>query len=229
MIRQNNQERIAFSEIATGLDANISHADPLLESSLIMLHKVRSAKQAGQKRELERLIKKLGDKHARVMALSITIETEQTLISGVATNIERTQIETPIVDENTWVLHGRVYSKEIIGVPNLTVSLHDQKGKWLEPFGYVCTDKTGYFRLNHEFTEKISSKSNESTSGTIASERRPQIFIRLQDNTGVQVYVGKQPVIPAPDQVEYREIIPGDDSDTCIPPEPSDKPPISST
>lgn len=224
MRRQNKQERIAFTEIASGLEDNITQADPLRESGLKRLHKVRSAKLTGQKRELERLSKKLGEKHVRVTALSRKMETERTLVSQVAVNIERTQIETPIMNENTWLLHGRVYSKEIKGVPNLTVGLYYQKGKWLEPFGYVCTDKTGYFRLTHVFEEKKSPESNNSTSDTIASKRRAQIFIRLQDKTGVQVYIGKQPVTPAPGQIEYREIILDDESDTCTPPEPPDKP-----
>ncbi len=225
MRQQNNQEHIAFTEIASGLEANISQADPLRESGLKELQKVRSAKLTGGKRELKRLRRKLGEKHLRVTALSRKMESDRAFVRDLEVNIERTKIETPIIDKNTWVLHGWVYSKEIKGVPGLTVGLYDQKGKWFEPFGYVCTEKTGYFKLTHEFAEKRSSESHNGPSETTASKRQPEIFIRLQDKTGVQVYIGEQPVTPTPDKIEYLEIILSDDSDTCVPPDQSDKPP----
>lgn len=228
MNSQSNKKRIDFTEIVSGLNDNISQADPLREAGLQTLLKVRRAKLSGQTRELDRLSQKLGEKHARVIAMTKKIETEQILIREVAVNLERSQIGTPVIDENTWVLHGRVYSKEIKGVPNLTVGLYDQKGKWLEQFGYVCTDKTGYFKLTHKFVAEKSTASSESKSDTVTPEQHRDIFIRLQDKTGIQVYIGKQPItLPVPDKVEYREIMLGDESDSCKPPEPSVKPPIS--
>jgi len=228
MICQNNQENIDFTEIATGLDDNVSQADPMRESGLQSLLIIRRAKVIGQTRELERLRKKLGEKNTRVIAVSRKLKTEQILIREVAVNIERSQIETPVIDENSWVLHGRVYSKELIGVSNLTVGLYSNKGKWIEEIGYVCTDKTGYFKLPHTFLAKKTREQTESKMGTVLSDQFRDLFIRLQNKMGNLIYIGKQPILPAPDTVEYREIMLGDESDTCVPPKPSFQPPTSS-
>lgn len=229
MNSQNNQERIEFTQIASGLDDNILQGDLLRESGLKSLLKVRTAKQTGQKRELDRLSKLLGEKHARVTALSTKVEAEQRLVREVAVNLERSQIKIPPINENTWIFHGRVYySKEITGVPNLTVGLYDQNGKWLEEFGYACTDNMGYFKLIHRFVAEKTQVPTESKPDTAASEQRSEIFIRLQDKSGVQVYIGKKPISPTRGKVEYLEIILGDESVTCIPPDPSDQTPISS-
>lgn len=215
-------------EIAKALDDTLSRADQLRTQGLQNLVRVRQAKVAGHNRELQRLTRQLGEKHPRVKGLKEEIEGNRKFIQEVSNSLERAKIAPPKAENNMWILHGRVYSKELTGVPNLTVGLYDPKGKWLEKFGYVCTDNTGYFKLTHDessWWDRVSclerfgaKKLRESTES-----RSDPVFIHLQDKTGVQVYIGKQPVSPAPGKVEYREIMLGDESDTCAPPESSTK------
>ncbi len=216
-----------FVEIAKALDDTLLRADQLRTQGLQNLLRVRKAKVAGHNRELERLTRQLGEQDPRVKELTQKIEGNRKFIQQVSISLARAQIVLSRPENNIWNLQGRAYSKELTGVPNLTVGLYDHKGKWLEEFGYACTDKTGYFRLNHKFVEKKSRESTEPRSDTASSEPRPEIFIRLLDKAGVLVYIGKQPVSPAPGRVEYREIVLGDESDICAPPESSPQPPAS--
>lgn len=213
MNRQNNQERIEFTQIATEIDTSFLQADILRNNGLQGLQRVLKAKLTGQNRELERLRDKLGNNNARVNALSTKIKISPYLDREATININRSQIEKPKADENKWILYGMVYSKEVIGIPNLTVGLYDSNGKWLESFGTVETGKTGYFRLDYVFSKENSSESSLITPKTIAQRFPNSIFIRLKNKEGILLYIGKRSLIPAPGKLEFREMILGDDPD----------------
>lgn len=215
MSSQNNQERIEFTEIASEIDNNLLQADIVREAGLQRLQTVLSAKLTGQNRELDRLRDRLGENHARVKELLRRIEIGHSLSREVAINIKRSQIEKPTINENTWVLHGTVYSKEMKGMPNLTVGLYDPKGKLLESFSTVKTDKTGYFRLEYAFGEE-KSEAYEKTVKTGAVNVLDKIFIHLHDKQGTVVYTGKRPLIPERGKIAFREILLGDEADSAM-------------
>ena len=217
MSSQNNQERIEFTQIASEVDNNLLQADILREAGLQRLQTVLSAKLTGQNRELDRLRNRLGEDHPRVRALSSRMEIERSLIREAAINIKRSQIEKPTINENTWVLHGKVYSQELNGIPNLTVGLYDSKGKLLESFDAVKTDKTGYFRLEHAFDEQKSSESYEKTIKTDVVNVPDKIFIHLLDEQGT-FYTGRRPLIPEPGKIAFREILLGDETEASMQP-----------
>jgi hypothetical protein len=51
-----------------------------------------------------------------------------------------------------------------------------------------------------------------------------EVYIRLTDEQGRDLSIDKQPLVPQPGRVDYREIFLGDDEAACRPPDKEPKP-----
>lgn len=195
-----------MSDISQSLETSVTDADRLRANGLEGLHKMRRVKMKSQQRELARLSRKLGDDHPQVVALQQKITTNQVLIRNLDLERDRAQVEIPIANEETWILHGFVRDQELKNLSNLTVALYSQQGEWIESWGFACTNKKGYF--------KLVTTPNPDTL------QRMQVFIRVLDQQKKPLYIGQQALTPALGQVNYREIIIPSEPIVCPPPEP---------
>ena len=201
------ERRIPLSDISQSLENAVTDTDLLRATGLEGLHKMRRVKEKSQQRELARLSQKLGADHPRVVALQQKATVNQVLIRNLELECDRAQIEMPIADDKTWILHGFVRDQEFKkGLSNLTVALYSQKGEWIESLGFACTNKKGYF--------KLIATPNPKTL------QRMQVFIRVLDRQRKPLYIGQQPLTPALGQVDYREIFITSEPTVCPPPEP---------
>jgi hypothetical protein len=203
MATQRKETRLTLGEIAQALDRGLAGADPLRAMGLAGLQRVRAAKANGLQREQTRLRAKLGANHPRVVALSQLLEANRDLTQALQLEAERATIELPPRDSKNWVLHGRVLSQELTGIPCLTVALYDAGGNWIESLGYAATGANGYFRL---------------IAGQGAWPARRPVYLRVLNTRAEHVYIDQAPLTPEADQAEYREIYLASDLPVCAPP-----------
>lgn len=220
MASQAETKRIPFDTISQTLEQGINGADPARASGLQNMHRLMGVKTKTLEREKARLSEKLGPRDPRVLALDERIESNRRLVRDLAVEVEHAGTQVPVVDKNTWVVHGFVRDNDLKGVPNLTVALYDPKGTWMQVVGYACTDEKGYFRLS--FTRTVKTGDSEElvfshvASGTVT--RGSEVFIHVLDKGGVHIYVDKHPLTPQLGKVDYREIRLSAAGGGCTPP-----------
>jgi hypothetical protein len=222
MASQSETKRIPFTAVAQTLEQSIDGADPARATGLQDLHRVRAAKTQGMEREQARLSQKLGARDPRVLALNQRIELNRGFVRDLAIEIDHARTEAPIADENTWIVHGFVRDKELTGIPNLTVAIYDENGTWIQALGFACTNERGYFKLSFSRTDKTEDSEKPTVSIAAAAgtaTRGPEVFIHVLDKSGAHLHVDKRPLTPQLGNVDYREIILGNGTGTCRPPE----------
>lgn len=207
---------IPLDEVSRVLESGVSGADPLRVQGLEQLHRVRNIKATSLVREQARLSEKLGADHPRVLELSQQIEANRVLTSNLSVEIQRSKTDIPKADENTWILHGHVLNSKLRGVPNLTVAVYDQRGRWIELLGYACTDRDGHFLFSYTASE---ARANELTNIIgAASTQQNFVFVHVLDRRGFLLHADKRPISPHLGQVDYIRIILGEDASSCKPP-----------
>jgi hypothetical protein len=134
-----NPEAAAAKEIA--------NADEARAASFEGLTAIRAAKIAAMQREKTRLSSKLGADDPRVAEMDARIADNAGLVRDIAVETDQARLTVPVVDANTWAVHGYVRDPALTGVKGVNVALYDATGKWLSQYGYNCTDEKGHFVL----------------------------------------------------------------------------------
>ena len=229
MASQSETKRIPFSTISQALEQGIAGADPARATNLENLRRVRTAKTKGMEGEQARLGQKLGAGAPRVLALTQCIQSNRGLVRDLAIEIDHARTEPPVADKDTWIVHGFVRDKEVTGIPNLTVAIYDEKGTWIRRLGFACTDERGYFKLSFSRAGADTSTFATTAASTLSANattttRVPEFFIHVLDKTGTHICIDKRPLTPQLGNVDYREIILGNGTGTCRPPEDTTAP-----
>lgn len=185
-----------------------ARVDALRAAGLKGLDRAASARQASLQRERERLSKRLGSDHPRVKAVAAQIEGAATLRRDVALEVARAETVSPQVGAQEWALHGYVRWKDLSPAPDLTVSLVDARGQWLQSLGFVCTDARGYFRL----LAKVEHTA-ESTANIVSG------YVRVTDGDRKELHRAQEALPVLPGAVEYREIVLDGTGRVCAAPE----------
>lgn len=208
-----------FKEITEKIDLSFNQMDSLRLEGLDDLKTFHMIKKKAMKKERERLVKKLGTEHSRVMSLDKKINYTVGMLNDMNVMITEAKIDVKPVDENTWRVHGKVFKivENIkIGIKGLTVALHDIEGVWRKELGYSCTDENGYFSI--DFT------INERTARYVSMEE--ELFLYVSDKDHQILYQDPDFLTIKPGSIDYRAILLlGDDDisgpgiDICTPPE----------
>jgi hypothetical protein len=201
------------NDVKDALPAAAARVDALRAAGLRGLDRAAGARQASLQREHERLTKQLGPDHPRVKAVAARLEGAAALRRDVALEVARAETVSPRVGAQEWALHGYVRSKDLSPVPDLTVSLVDARGQWLQSLGFGCTDARGYFRLvaNVEPTTK--------SGASIVSG-----YVRVTDSNRKELHRGQEALAVLPGAVEYREIVLEGTGRVCVAPEEEPQP-----
>jgi hypothetical protein len=234
MIRkQKEQTRVSYHEIAQNLNKALEAGDPLRLDGLVELQRVRTVKAGNLEREQTRLTKKYGADHARVAEIAAKRDINHVLLRDVAHGISRASTPTVRADADAWTLHGHVRNRGGKGLPKLTVTLVDDKKKWIEEAGFACTDGDGYFRLTVKPPRTVQPASDiKEAAATAASERMSAfaardttkatsergVFIHVASPDGAMLYLDADGLTPKLGEVVYREIIIDGDGCECTPP-----------
>jgi hypothetical protein len=200
------RENITIGDIDKEVDKSIDSADGFRAEQLQSFQTVRATKASIQRRESARLTRKYGENHSRVVALTNKRAVNQGIIREVVQERERATVTPPAVDNKTWAVYGFVRDSEDKGVPNLTVAIYDQKGKWIRAFGFACTGANGSFRLE---------------TSNLQDRVREQVKLRVL-RAGRSLHSDARPLTPTPGRADYREIKLSDGDSVCSPPEEPD-------
>ena len=178
-------------------------ADALRAAGLKGLEGVTQARQAGLKREHNRLSGKLGAEHPRARALAVRLEDGITRLRDLQVEVARAETVAPTAGAAEWVLHGYVRSKDLKPASDLTVSPVDAQGQWVRAMGFASTDARGYFQL----IATIGGTGPPGRTGPAGQPPRLEVHIRITDRNRLQLYRGEEAVPVSPGGVEYREIV----------------------
>ncbi len=201
-------KKITLDDISRGIDKGLDTADGQRAATLARLQSVRQAKATGLRKEQARLTLKYGADHPRVQALAARAESNQGLMRDLAIETTRAQTEIPRVDEVTWILHGYVRDRGGNGLPKLTVALYDsgeRTANYVRELGYACTNDKGYFKL---------------AAHNLKDPAAP-VFPHVLNGQGTTLHIAAAALTPQAGQLDYREIIIGDESGQCPPPPPA--------
>ncbi len=204
--------KFKLDDISRGIAQGLTRGDEERVVQFERLQFVRNAKATSLQREHKRLSEKYDNEHPRVAELANKSVANLDFLRDVVAETIRAKTEIPVVDAQTWVLHGYVRDKDGAGLSHLTVALYDRSGDWLQEMGHACTAVNGYFKIE--------------TTGDLL-RRDISVFIRVLNNQAQHLYAAKDPLKPKPGRVDYREIVLDGDVEICAPPtqSPKDPPP----
>ena len=160
------------------------------------LQTLQTVKNQAQIKEHRRLQTKLGPQHPRVQDLAARIVYQEGLAQDLAVHIDKSTIEAPAIDENSWMVHGRVMDTKRLGLSGLTVGIFDADGRWMRQAGHACTDPRGYFAIVYIPAKDVEGKA----------KWEGQNFLHVIGPDARLLHKDPDPLRLAVGQVEYREI-----------------------
>jgi hypothetical protein len=205
--------QLDLTGVEQSLEAGVAGAGAAHAGGLTRLQTMRTAMAAPLQRELARMTAKSGANDPRVAELNQHIDANNELTKKLATEVERASVPAPKADPDAWQVHGHVRYQNRIGVADLTVSLRDEKGAWIQSAGYSCTDKAGYFA---PLSLKRDKPASAGTTGPVEATR--PVFIDVTDRQKTSLFRDSQPSVASFGTVTYREIILAE-TPPCVPPE----------
>ncbi|MBL9135497.1 MAG: hypothetical protein JNK85_06495 [Verrucomicrobiales bacterium] len=199
------------ADLARAFERELGSADGARAAALDGLARLRAAKGTSLQREHARLLARYGKEDPRVLRLEQKQSANQRFVGVIGVLASQARVADLDAKPGTFVVHGFVRDQALKALKGLTVQLVDGRGHWIEAFGRVCTDADGYFRLeNREVGDRL-----EVSADTVAS--KASVRIQVLDAKEKVLHTGKDPVTVASGQVEFREIVLGDDACGCGP------------
>lgn len=203
---------IQYEQVEQGINQVVTSADPLRAESLQKLQRVRMVKAKNLKREQIRLTEKLGKDNPRIQAMQTKIIANNELVRNLKVETLRAKTEAPVVESDSWVVHGRVLNNQLDPVVRVKAALYDKSGCIVEACGSEDTDKTGYFKL-------VMKNVADDTAGRTEKNEPEAAFLYVLDRNNVVVHRDKRPLPVKAGQVQYLEVV-LDDEDVGHPPQP---------
>lgn len=208
----NNRQPITEEERLTQIENAADCLDQERLQGLDRLKTLQTIKSISLEREQKRLTQKYGTNHPRTQKVMRQLTYNQGLQRELDQEIERAKIQVPRIDQKTWLINGRVLTRERQGIAGLTVSLFNEKQRWIRELGFTCTDERGYFALDYSSQTSSPKPSRLSPS---------QPLILSVTNAEQQILHQEQrPLLIKPGVIDYREIILNPNQEPKTPPEP---------
>ncbi len=199
-------------EILMKVDDTFAGLDLQRADGLEDLKTLQKVKEGAGQREKDRLTRKYGADHPRVIKVADRLDYNQGLQKELVLEIERTKIILPEFDVNTWIVHGGVVDSEGTPLSGLTVSLYDEDGEWIRALGFACTDERGYFAI----------RNNVKSLESVEVPDMPKLILTVTDGDGKILHQETEPLYLKPGQIDYRLMVIKDKGDICPPPCPDD-------
>ena len=138
-------------------------------------------------REAGRLERKLGSNHPRVMRLKARAETGLKRARATSLELELVRIQTPSVEAEDGLIHGRVILSGKRGLGNLSIRLEDEHGRHIKDLGETQTDDRGYysFRVDPQTIEKLE-KANKTEVYLAVRDAKGKVMERRQQSVRLQ-------------------------------------------
>ena len=193
-------------QILQRLDGSITRLEEQRTENLKRIQLLQTNEDKALKKELARLQKKYGKNHPRVAKTTHRLAYNKAALPELKTEIERSGIETPEFDLDTWMVHGRVLNKNLTGIKGLTLALYDAKGNVEKRLEYACTDEQGYYAIRYQVKEDEKPPFDPETD----------YFLVVSDGKGHVCHKEKEPLNVVIGRTDYRLIVLG--AAICTPP-----------
>jgi hypothetical protein len=207
---QTDQPDLDAAELGRLLAAELLEADAMRARRLDAIAQIVEGREAVLERERRRLADVDGDDDPRTVRLARRLDEDRALVAEARLGAERARAATVEAGEDEWVLHGSVLHEDLTPVPDLTVSLHDERGAWIEPLGRACTDERGGFRLTARVPQDRETPKAKGDG--------PSARIRVHDAEGRLLHADEREIVPRPGATDRVEIVLGRPPRDCPPP-----------
>jgi predicted flap endonuclease-1-like 5' DNA nuclease len=123
--------------------------------------------------EARRIDERFGEDHPRSRSVKASLEQNLDNIRGIELELESAGIEVAEAEENQTLIHGRVVDERSHGVGGLFVTISDEEGRTLTPFGRAETDAAGYYALvvDPDALARVSEVAREGVFLTVRTRR----------------------------------------------------------
>lgn len=147
-------------------------------------------------REASRLKRKLGSDHPRVQRLKARADTGLKRAKAASVELEIARIQTPEVEPEDGLVHGRVILSGKRGLGNVSVRLEDEQGRRIKDLGETQTDTRGYYaiRIDPQAIEKLEKAG------------KAEVYLAVRDAKGKVIERRKQSVQLQKGARAYREV-----------------------
>ena len=200
MMENSKNQAIGLDQLAAGLAQGLDGFDQERAAALTDLADAREARAAVLAREKERLGRKLGPSHPRVLAIAGELDVNDALVRDLHLEAETAAMPDSVPAADRWLVHGHVRDAAGQGLAGLTVAPYDADGGWDRDRGRGCTDPTGYFT----FSTRVSD----------VGER----FLHVLNQAGAPLLVDDLPLVPRPWTSVYRALTLAEGAAPCVPP-----------
>ncbi len=163
--------------------------------------------------EARRTDERFGKDHPRARSLKTSLEQNLDNIKGIELELELAGIEVAEVSEDQALIHGRVVDERSRGVGGLFVSISDEEGRTLTPFGRVETDAAGYYALvvDPDALARVSEAAREGVfltvntrQGEVVHHEFDPLTIAEGDRKTAEVVLEREDLIGGVRRTEYR-------------------------
>ncbi len=163
--------------------------------------------------EARRIDERFGEDHPRSRSVRASLEQNLDNIKGVELELEITGIEVAEVEENQTLIHGRVVDERSRGVGGLFVTISDEEGRALTPFGRAETDASGYYALvvDPDALARVSEAAREGAFLTVRTRRGEIVHQEFEpltiaegDRKTAEVVLRREDLIGGQRRTEYR-------------------------
>jgi len=164
--------------------------------------------------EARRIHERFGEDYPRSRFVKASLEQNLDNIKGIELELEIAGIEVAEVEENQTLIHGRVVDERFHGVGGLFVSISDEEGRALTPFGRAETDaSSGYYALvvDPDALARVSEAAREDVfltvrtrRGEIVHQEFEPLTIAQGDRKTAEVVLRREDLIGGARQTEYR-------------------------
>jgi len=211
-----NDRCIPNQDVVGRIDTTFTDLDQQRTQGLERLQQIQTVQNAALEREQQRLTAKYGVAHPRVQKATTRLTYNKGLQRDLSQEVERSKIDVPQIDRNTWRGHGFVLNQSLVGLQGLTITFVDDKNTWVRALGYACTDERGYFSLLYP----------SQTTQTPSTPDFPPIFLTITDANQQVLHRESTSRTVKLGQVDFWRIVLGNENGgTCEPPEPDNPPP----
>ena len=184
-------------EMLTKLDSGFNALDTLRTNGLIRLKEINATQTTMLEKERARLGTKYTDKHPRVRKITERLSYNQGLAAELSREIEKSTIEVPQTDANTWLAHGRVMKADGTALSGLTVSLYDDTDKEVAKIGQSSTNAQGYFALVYKIAESDTTSLADSQT----------LYLTIVNTNHQRIYQASEPLYARFGSIDYRLIV----------------------
>ncbi|MCM1982222.1 PKD domain-containing protein [Lyngbya confervoides] len=213
-----NQKQPGLEEKLQAVDRGIDCLDQARSQGLERLQTLQVINNTLLEREQQRLSRKYGATHPRTQKVNQRLVYNQGVRQELEREIERSQIQVPKTDDQTWLVHGRLLTAELKGISGLTLSLFDAENRWVRQLGFTCTDSRGYFAISY------SPDPNSPDPNPIPADQ--PLTLTVTDGDRQILHQEQTPLFVRLGLIDSREIILDPNAEPKTPPEPDDETPV---